>query len=150
MELKPTVVKVESEAELKSKCEEYVLQGRRIIDCNVLEDGIVGRLAFLEPPEGKNPEKWTKKDTDAHWIIWEKYGQVLIPEKIHINSGNELFIIYNEHKNHRQVGFTNSESKVAGFVCFCKADEGKSLVFTVKMANTKEIPPDLLSVMKST
>src|SRR5271163_4485813 len=109
MELKPTVFKVDSEEALKAKCAEYVAAGRRVIDCNVVEDGIVGKLAFLEPPADKNPEKWTKEETDAHWIVWEKFGRVLIPEKIQVKTGNELFALYNDHHEHDVIGFTNSE-----------------------------------------
>ena len=148
MDLTPTIVKVKSEDALKSKCEEYAKEGRKIINCNILEDGIVGRLAFLEPPAGKKPEEWTHSETDAHWIVWEKYGQVLVPERIQVNSGNELFALYNEHSGHNLIGFTNSETKTAGFVCFCQANEEKSIVFTVDVSNIKEVPPDLLAAMK--
>jgi hypothetical protein len=147
MDLEPRTVKVDSEEHLKAQVEELQKQGRRIIDCNVFENGIVGKLAFWVPPEGKHLEKaWTPQDADAIWLTWEKFGKTLEPEKVRVIDGTQLFKLFNEHKSHQIVGFTNSMEKTAGFICFCKAAEGKSLVMFVHLADAKGIPPELLTM----
>ena len=147
MDLTPRTIKVDSEEHLGTQVEELKKQGRRVIDCNVFENGIIGKLAFWVPPEGKSLEKeWTPKDADAIWLTWEKYGKVLQPEKTQLTSGEQLFQLFNEHKDHKIAGFTNSMEKTAGFICFCKASEGKSLQFFVHMSDAKGIPPELLTL----
>jgi len=109
----------------------------------------MGKLAFWVPPQGKNLEKeWTAMDADAIWLTWEMFGRVLQPEKIRVTDGNNLFKLYGEHKDHQIVGFTNSITRSAGFVCFCRAHEGKSLVFAIDLADMKGIPPELLKYMQ--
>ncbi len=142
MDLEPKTIRVSSAEELRAKAFEHEKSGRRVIDCNVFEEGLIGKLSFILPPEGK-ASTWTPQEADATWIVWEKFGRMLQPEKTQVQDGTEMFKLFGEHKNHQIVGFTNSMDKSAGFVCFCKAEEGKSLVFTVDMSNAKELPPEL-------
>lgn len=149
MDLQPKTIKVESKEQLEKQAAELEKQGRRVIDCNVFDDGVVGKLAFWAPPQGKHLEKeWTTMDADAIWLTWEMFGRVLQPEKVKITDGNDLFKLFGEHKDHKLVGFLNSTDRTAGFVCFCKAKEGKSLVFSVHLSDTKGIPPELLKFMQ--
>jgi hypothetical protein len=149
MNLEPRIIKCESEEALKRQTAELEKQGRRIIDCNVFEEGLVGKLGFRIPPEGKSLEKkWTAQDADAIWLTWEKFGQVLQPERIMIKDGNSLFRTFAEHKDHPMMAYTNSVDKTAGFVCFCKASEGKSFVAAVKITDLKQVPPELLRALE--
>ena len=143
MDLKPKIIKANSEEELIAKSAEFAKAGRRVIECNIFEDGIMGKMAYVVPPEGTDPEKWSAQDADAIWITWEKFGRLLIPEKTLIEDGNQMFTVFDQHRSHPMVGYTNSMTRTAGFVCFCQASEGKSLVFVVNMVVAKEIPEEL-------
>lgn len=143
MDLEPKTIKVNSELALVTQAAEFEKQGRRVIDCSVFPDGIIGKLAFLVPPEGKAlVNEWTAKDADAIWLTWEKFGRVLEPIREQVSDGNRLFELFSEHKDHGIVGYIDEQH--AGFICFCKAkSEGKSHVFFVELANLKDIPPEL-------
>jgi hypothetical protein len=148
MDLEPRVVKVDSEEHLKAQVAELQKQGRRVIECNVFENGIIGKLAFWVPPDDK-VESWTPQDADAVWLTWQKYGRLLEPDKIHVKDGAKLFEMYNEHKEHQITAYTNAQTRHAGFVCFCKAHtEGKALVFFVSLTDMKGVPPELLAAFE--
>jgi hypothetical protein len=148
MDLEPRTVKVTSEAQLQAQVSELEKQGRRVIECNAFENGLRGKLAFWPPPEGHDPKKWTPQDADAVWLTWEICGRMLQPEKIVVTSGDELFKLFGEHRDHGITGFLNATDRIAGFVCFCKAKEGKSLVFSVRLDDAKGIPPELLKYLE--
>jgi hypothetical protein len=140
MDLEPRVVKVESEEQLRKQVAELEKQGRRVIYCNALPDGICGKLAFWVPPPGKE-EAWTPKDADAIWLTWEKFGRMLEPHRTKVATGNQLFELFSEHKDHGIIGYL--DDKQAGFICFCKAKEGISNVFFIDLVDMKEVPPEL-------
>jgi hypothetical protein len=141
MDLEPRVVKVESAEQLQKQAAELEKQGRRVIECNAFPDGIVGKLAFWVPPPGKE-QAWTPLDADAIWLTWEKFGRVLEPHRTKVENGNQLFEIFSKHKDHGIVGYV--DEKQAGFICFCRAAEGVSLVFFVHFHDLKGLPPELL------
>ena len=131
------------------KAFEFSKAGRRVIDCSIFEEGIIGKLAYVIPPEGTVPEKWSTEDADTVWFVWEKFGRCLHPEKVHVTDGNQMFTVFDEHRSHPMVGYTNPMTRTAGFVCYCKVSEGKSLVYFVDLMNAKEIPPELRDALES-
>lgn len=150
MDLEPKIVQVTSEEELISRAKEFLKAGRRVVDCNIFEEGVIGKLSFCVPPESKVPiDGWGTEKIDAIWLTWEKFGRRLQPEKIRIVDGNQMFSVFDEHRSHQIIGYTNSMEQAAGFVCFCRASEGKALVFFVDLANAKEIPLELLAALES-
>ena len=146
--MSPKIEMCLSEEQLLSKADECEKAGRRVIKCNILEDGIIGKMAFFSPPEGQE-NTWTEKQADMIWLTWEKFGRVLKPKKTLVENGRLLFGLYNEHQNHDLIGYTNAEDRTVGFICYCKADEGKSLVFYSTLSVTKEIPNELRSFIES-
>ena len=146
MDLEPKIIQVSSEEELKTRSSEFEKSGRRVIDCNDFELGVMGKLAYLMPPEGQS---WSAEDADAIWVRWEIFGKELQTEKVQVTNGTKLFEVFTEHKDHGVCGFVNPTDRVSGFICLCKAkDEGKSLVFSVSLHDMKGIPPELLKYMQ--
>jgi hypothetical protein len=150
MDLEPKIFPVHSEEELKAQAAEFEKSGRRVIECSDFEHGIMGKLAYLMPSEGKSLENgWSAEDADAIWIKWLIFGKELQSERLQVTDGTKLFELFSQHKDHGVCGFANPMDLTSGFICLCKAkEEGKSLVFFVHLRDAKGIPPELLKYME--
>lgn len=138
-------VLLQSLDELNQKTRDLEDGGMRVIDCNDLEHGLVGKLAFFAPPD--NEVEWAESDARAVWFVWPRFGKSLTPEIIHAKASRELSKFYMQHTRHRISGFTNSVERSAGFVCYCKQAEGKSLVCSVKLPDLKDLDPELVRII---
>ena len=149
MDLEPRTESVQSQEALDARGKELEKEGRRVLPCNMAEEGLFGLIAFFVPPEGKAlVEGWDEEKADAVWVTWLKYGQKLTPEIIEVKSGNDLHKVFTDHASHDGfTGFSNPAKRAAGFICHCKGQEHKSLVFQVTLSSMKELPPELMKLM---
>ncbi len=150
MDLDPRIESVSSQEALEARGQELEKEGRRVLPCNLAEEGIFGKLAFFIPPEGQAlVEEWTDEKADAVWVTWLKYGQKLVPDVTEVTNGNLLHQIFTLHSRHEGFSpFSNPTKRCAGFICHCQAGERKaSLVFQVNLTVAKELPPELMELM---
>ncbi len=126
-------------------------EGFTVLPMDNPRHGLAGFVAFLVPasPESRGPE-WDEK---ARALEWPVYGSRLLSDEVTVKTADQLVEAYKAHEGHETLRpHVDPVDRTLGFVCYCRAHEGRSSLITVPLSRLQEMEslPDAIreEVMK--
>jgi len=131
-----------TEAETLARAEALRAGGFTTVPLDNPGRGMRGFIAFLERPDGAPDDPW---DDQAVLLEWPVFGRPLEQEETEVLSSEALLKVYEGHGAHPGLRtYMDPVARAAGVVCYCRASEGKSLIFRVPLHALKALPKELL------